>query len=204
MELEKKYESDTTLKEQILDESMKNIEKAFSQMDSLSREISTLTSTYMKCADVFQQELQQGKQELQEQLQNLGERPEPKMIYREVTKTGKRFLFFPKTWKEMEEQGYDYSECDQWAVQKKEIEKKYDDKLTEIYEMMKLRAVELSRILKLQRNLVDLLSNHTFGSETTLKDGMSTEEIVSEKVQEEISEEVAATLEVQEETTQEE
>lgn len=204
MELEKKYENDAALKEQILDESMKNIEKAFLQMDSLGREISVLTSSYMKFAEIFQKELEQGKQELQEQMQKLGERPEPKMIYREVTKTEKRFVFFSKTWKEMEEQGYDYSECDQWAVKRKEIEKKYDDKLTEVYEMMKFRAAELSRILKLQKNLADLLSNQTFNPETTLKDKISTEEIVSEEVQEEIPEEVAATLEVQEETTQKE
>lgn len=170
MELEKKYGSESTLKEQVLSESMKNIEKALAQIDAFNHEISTLTSTYMRCTEVFQAELQQKKQEMQENTAQLGERPAPKQMYREVTRTKKTFLFFTKTWKEMEENGYDYTECEAWDDKKKSVDSEYNAQLDEVYDLMKYKASEISRILKLQKELAELLAQQVILPETSLED----------------------------------
>lgn len=198
MQLEKKYESEAALKEQILRESMKNIEKALQQVDALNHEIAVLTGTYMKCTEQFQSELQESKQTMEEQIKQLGERPRPKQLFREVTRTKKTFLFFTKSWKEIEEQGYDYTECDVWDRKKGEAQQVYGEHMDEIYDMMKFKAAELSKILKLQKQLAELLANQVNSPSSTLE-----EKVVVDHVEEKVEEKAEETTTPQKEAADE-
>lgn len=196
MQLDKKYESEAVLKEQVLKESMKNIDKALQQMEALNREITALTATYMKCTEQFQAELQTGKETMEEQMKQLGERPRPKQLFREVTRTKKTFLFFTKSWKEMEEQGYDYSECESWDRKKGEVQQTYGEHMDEVYDMMKFKASELSKILKLQKQLAEMLANQVNSPSSTLEEKVVIDHVgETTETPEDAAEEAAVTTE---------
>ncbi|MGN0298317.1 MAG: hypothetical protein ACI4C1_03895 [Lachnospiraceae bacterium] len=157
MELKKKYEDEVALKEQVLSESMKNIQKALNQIDTLENEMNTLLKDYLTSVNSIQAKLDHERSSVQEEIEKLGTCPAPRAIYREVEKKEKRFIFFTKAWKEIEQEGYDYSKCEEWKEQKAQLDKKYNDMLNKIYDEMKWKASELKEILALQRQLVELL-----------------------------------------------